>query len=369
MPFNIPAISDMVQRARDSFRSELKGSDASLWPNNVYVSAKVIGGAVWEIFGRLKRIDLMRFAYTSPEEGLVMHGIEYNVPRKAASYAFGLLDVPGTITVAHVPFAVPKGTVFLRADGVQFETAQDWETPAFSSAIGAITLTVQVQALQPGLIGNTVSGIPFTTTLTGVTNGVATVNAAGIASGADLEPLEEWRQRILDRKRLVPMGGADYDWIAWAKSQPGVTRVFVTGNAFGPGTVSIYFMMDDTYPDGIPLTADITAMQDFLNTVKPVTSFPIVLPPVPNFVDVTIQGLSPDNPTVRAAVVAELASMFKRMTQPGTPGSPFTLWRSLLWQAVSNAAGDQHHNVQFPTSDIQFSTGFLPVLRNVNFVT
>ncbi len=39
MAFYMPDIKAMVVRARNAFRAETPGTDAFIWPNNIYVSA------------------------------------------------------------------------------------------------------------------------------------------------------------------------------------------------------------------------------------------------------------------------------------------------------------------------------------------
>jgi hypothetical protein len=63
-------IKDVVRERATRFRAEMPGTDAWVWPNNIYVSAKVMGGAVWEMFGRLKWMDRQRFALTATATSL-----------------------------------------------------------------------------------------------------------------------------------------------------------------------------------------------------------------------------------------------------------------------------------------------------------
>jgi hypothetical protein len=61
--FDFPTLKGLMERSRQSFRANLKGSDAWVWPNNVYVSAKVIAGSVWEVFGFAAYIEKQIFAH------------------------------------------------------------------------------------------------------------------------------------------------------------------------------------------------------------------------------------------------------------------------------------------------------------------
>lgn len=358
MAFSIPDLKSVVQRARNAFRAEMPGTDAWVWPNNIYVSAKVIGGAIWEVFGRLKWMDRQRFALTADGYELERHGLDYGISRKPASFAQGnVIFVSDTF-----PLVIPIGTKITReSDGAVFTTTKTME-------VGKYTLDALVPVIADvaGRAGNTTYGAPMIATLSGIVS--AAVDELGIGQGADIETDEQLRVRILARKRYPPHGGAEYDYEAWALSLPGVTRAFVRGNAFGRGTVGVWFLMDDTYPAGIPLSADVVAVQSYIDSVRPVTATPIVQAPIADCIDVVIKGLSNDTQDVRESVGAELQAMFRNMARPGLPGEPFTLYQSWLWQAIGNATGEKHHKLISPADDLVFPTGVMPCLKSVTFL-
>lgn len=356
MPFLIPDKKDVVQRARNAFRAETPGTDAWVWPNNIYVSAKVIGGAVWEAFGRLKWMDRQRFAMTATGYELERHGLDYGIARKQKSYAQGnLIVVSGTW-----PLNIPVGTRFTRlSDGASFTSTQARDIGKFT-----LSATVPVVADIAGRQGNTTYGAPMVSTLTGVTS--VAVDDYGLGQGADVETDEQLRTRILLRKRYPPRGGADYDYQAWGLSLPGVTRVFVKGNAYGRGTVGVWFLMDDTYTAGIPQAADVVAMQNYIDANAPITAIPIVAAPIADCIDIVIQGMNPDTQAMREAVAAELATLFRRMAKPGLPNEDFVLDWNWIWQAVGNA-GVKRFKVAAPATDIPFGAGIMPCLRSVTF--
>ncbi len=358
MAFQIPDLKAVVQRARNAFRAEMPGTDAWVWPNNIYVTAKVIGGAVWEVFGRLKWMDRQRFAMTADGYELERHGLDYGISRKASSFAQG-----NAIFIADTyPLTIPVGTKITRqSDGAIFTTTK-------SKDIGRYTLdaVVPVIADVSGRAGNTTYGTPMLSTLDGIVS--VAVDDYGIGQGADVETDDQLRVRILARKRYPPHGGAEYDYEAWALEMPGVTRVFVRGNAYGRGTVGVWFLMDDTYPAGIPLSADVLAVQAHIDDLRPVTASVIVQAPIADCIDVVIQGLSNDTQAVRESVGAELQALFRNMAKPGLPGASFTLYQSWLWQAIGNATGEKHHKLVSPADDLVFATGVMPCLKSVTFL-
>lgn len=356
MVFQIPDVKAVVQRARNAFRAETPGTDAWIWPNNIYVSAKVIGGAVWEVFGRLKWMDRQRFALTATGYELERHGLDYGIGRKSASYAQGNL----LFTSDTFPFTVPTGLSVTRADGVAFTTTQAKDVGQFS-----LSATVPVIANVAGKGGNTIYGTPMNVALSGVTS--VSVDAVGLGQGSDQETDDQLRVRILHRKRFPPHSGAAPDYEGWGLALPGVTRVFVKGNAYGKGTVGVWFLMDDTYVAGIPLQADVDAVQASIDALAPVTANVIVQAPIADCLDIVVNNLSPDTQATREAVAAELHSLFRKTAQVSIPGDLFTLYRSSLWQAVGNATGEQHHEIAAPLTDITFGPGILPCLRSVSF--
>lgn len=167
---------------------------------------------------------------------------------------------------------------------------------------------------------------------------------------------------------MPPHGGAAHDYVSWAKEvSAGVTRVYVDPLAGGAGTVHVYFLMDNTYTNGIPQGADVAAVQAYINEVKPVTAVVTVIAPTAVAVNVEITGLSPDTTDIRDAIELELADMLRREGKVSTVAAPFTLYRSKLWQAISEASGEDHHVLTTPASDTAFSAGQFPVLGTITY--
>lgn len=362
MPFAVPSLRELAERAAGAYRANLKGSDAALWPNNVAVSAKVIAGAVWEAFGFLEYIKRQILVQTADGQFLERHAAEYGMGRLAASQAEGEVVFTGDNNIA-----IPAGLLLVRADGVEFETLSS------SNTFGTGEAKVQVRARIAGKAGNTQPGV--TLTLGQPIDQLAaqvTVGTLGIGGGADVESDAALRERVLFRKRMPPHGGAAHDYVIWARERPGVTRVFVDPvNAVNEReTIGIWFMMDDTYANGIPQGADVAAMEEHLDGVRPAGAILDVAAPTPVTVDVTIVDLSPDTQDVREAVKAELADLFRRSMKVATLTDPFVLRVSKIWEAISVASGEDSHTLSAPAADIDdLEAGEIPVLGAVTFTT
>lgn len=358
MPFETLTLEQLCERARQSFRNELPGTDAFLWPNNVNVSSKVMGGMTHLSLIWLAYIAKQRFVSQADGEFLDKHGFVYGMPRLPASYAQGEVTFTGAAGAT-----IPAGIKMQRADGVAYTVT----APGVVSGGGSVTL--KVTADMPGAKGNSLAGAAVT--LTATAGGLATsgvVGANGIGLGADQEGDEAYRERILWRLRMPPHGGAAHDYVTWAKEvSSGVTRVFVDPLADGAGTVTVYFLMDDTYTNGVPQGADVSAVQDYINTVRPVTAVVTVSAPTPVTIDLTISNLSPDTTAVRDAIALELADMMRREGRVSTAAEPFTLYRSKLWQAISQATGEDHHALSVPAGDTALDPGEYPVLGTITY--
>jgi uncharacterized phage protein gp47/JayE len=189
------------------------------------------------------------------------------------------------------------------------------------------------------------------------------VGAEGLGGGADQEDLESYRLRILARIQKPPHGGAAHDYEAWALSVEGVTRVWVTPGAMGLGTVSVRVAMDAIRENGIPTEADLEAVRAVMAENRPVTADVYVPALVAGPVDVTIRGLTPDTPEVRARVAENLRGMLLR--EGGPTGGMLRL--SWFWNAVSQASGEDAHDIVEPAASLALPVGHLPILGTLTF--
>lgn len=373
--FAIPSLKDLVQRARTAFRINLPGSDAWIWPNNINPTAKVIAGMTHEVFGFADYIQRQKFAITADLENLILHGEELGLSLKPKAPARGFVD----ITVASAS-TLAAAAVFTRADGVQY-------VPLAGGALASAgVLTVEVVAVADGKATNAEPGTPLdiTSGLTGDTAATAAVAAGGVVAGVDVEDEESFRARILFRKRNPPHGGSPADYVMWAGSVAGVSfdldrpAVFVERLWSGPGTVRVFPLMFDLYDDGIPQSADVQRVSDYLAGVAPAGAKVTVQAPVAVPTNVTISGLTPDRTDVREAVLTELRGAFRRLSRVagvdaeigGLPylAYPTSFSRSWIWQAVANASGEERHTILAPSTDIALFPGQMATLGTVTFV-
>lgn len=372
--FAIPTLKDLMENARRAFRANLKGSDAYLWPNNVYVSAKVMAGLAFELFGFADYVQRQKFALTADSDNLDLHGAELGIVRRPAGPALGYVKITGDNAIA-----VATGAVFRRTDALSYRATAGGSMP------GPGNLLVEVVAMTDGKATVAEAGMPLEI-VSGVTgSGLAEVGPDGISGGTDVEDDASFRGRILFRKRNPPHGGAPADYVLWASEVSGVSfdpngmpRVWVERLFAGPGTVRVFFMMDDTYADGIPQFVDVQRVQDHIDLLRPAGAYVTVAAPAPRVIDVEIAGLMPDTTAVREAVREELRETFRRRSRvaggdtehPGMPflAAPSSFSNSWIWQAVANASGEQRHSIRAPAADIELVAGEIAVLGEITFV-
>jgi uncharacterized phage protein gp47/JayE len=361
MAFNIYTLAEWSQKIQNGFKAAIPGSDAWLKPNNLYVSAKVFGAACFEIMLRLRWVVDQAFAVTASNAYLDKHGAEWGVPRKPARFAEGNIVFSGA-----AGSIINIGAIVTRTDGVRYELIEAVTIGANLSGLGL------VRALEFGALGNTPEGASFTISSPpfGISS-LAYASADGLSLGADEEDMEDYRARILDRKRNPPAAGAPSDYVRWALQVPGCTRAFVARCGKGPGTVVVYPLFEKARVNGIPHVADLMFVREHILEEAPSQGEIHVIGVEPHVVDVVVEGLLPNTPEMREIVKSEIQAVFHRYARPSTSGSygnATPLAVSYLWQAVANATREQRHIIASPKADIVAPVDALPVLGAVTFV-
>lgn len=358
MSYPVPTLAEAVQRARERNRAELPGTDAAIWPNTQAVAAKVLGGEAFELYGFLQWIARQKFATSADGDMLDAIGEQYGVGRRPATYAAGHLTVTGTPL-----YTLTQGQRLARADDLEYIV--DADTAIGPS--GQASVPVTAAATGPDYNLEAAAALTLTRTTDEVTAIVTDAN--GIGGGFDTEDHESYRARILFRLRYPPHGGAVHDYVAWALSIPGVTRVWVDALAYGPGTVGVWFVCDNNGSAyGIPRGTDVEAVQDFINAVKPVTARVLVRAPEPAPIAVRLSGITNPTTALQGRIKVELLDVLRRDGQCSMPNAPFTLRPNLLWQAVARATGDAVHAVDVPALPVLMPVGYLPVLGAICYV-
>lgn len=344
-----PSLGELITRAAADIEAAIPGADARLRRSNLAVLSKMHAGAVHGLYGYLDWLSRQLMVDTAEAEYLERYAATWGVLRLPASFAAGAVTFTGSAGAV-----VPAGTLVRRADGATY--AVDADVTLTAGSVDAVCT-----ATESGAAGNTLAGaaMQLVQPVAGV-NGQAVVAAGGITLGADVESDAALRARLVARIQQPPMGGAAYDYVAWALQVPGVTRAWCYPLEDGPGTVTVRFVRDNDVsfiPDG----AEVAAVQAYIDERRPVTAQVTVAAPAAVALNMSIT-LTPNTLAVRTAVQAELTDMIRREGKPGG-----TLLLSHLREAISVAAGETNHVLTAPTADVTHTSNQIPVLGTITW--
>lgn len=351
MALERPSLPTIRDRISTDIESTLPGADARTRRSVFGVLAAVFAGAVHGLYGFL--VWISRNAIPDLAEG---DALERWARIWLRSGRIGSASATGTVTFTGLNgLTIPQGAVVVRADGARFFTTQ-------AVTISSGTADATVLAEMAGAAGNTDAGtvLAMAAQVAGIA-ATATVAAAGISSGADVETDSSLRTRMLQRIQKPPQGGATNDYEEWALEVAGVTRVWVKPLWMGPSTVGVIFVRDGD-ASILPDDGEIAAVQAHIEALRPVTAKVYVLAPTMHVVDISI-SVSPNTPTVQAAVLAELQDMFRREAEPGK-----AMRIGYLHEAVSAAAGEIDHVITSPASDVAMGPAEMAQLGTVTWV-
>lgn len=350
MPFSRPPLTDLIGRIAADIESRLPGADAKLRRSVLNVLARVMAGSAHGLYGYLDFLAKQIMPDTAEAEYLERWASIWGIFRKPAAAARGDIAFSGTDGVT-----VPAGTVVQRSDGAEFTTDAD-------GTIAAGTASVAVTAVTAGEDGNTqaASQLTLVNPIAGI-DATALVETGGLSGGVDIETDAALLVRLLARIQQPPHGGAGFDYETWALQIAGVTRAWVYPAELGLGTITVRFMMDDSYADGIPQAADVVIVQDHLDLMRPVTADVTVVAPVAVPLALTIE-LTPDTAAVHAAVETELRDMLLREAIPEDGNGAGTILLSHIREAISLAAGETDHVLVSPVADVIHDQGEIATL-------
>lgn len=346
MAFQRPTLAEIVERVTQDFLSRLSLTGAVLRRSMVYVVSRVVGGASHMMHGYIAWASRQILPTTQEKEFLTDFGANFGVTRLAATFAAGTVAVTGDSGAI-----VIEGTVFQRADEVQYRSTAD-------ATLVSGTADIPVEALVAGIGGNADEGVAltFVSPITGV-DGVALVSTGGLTTGADAESDDDLRARILTRMREPPLGGSVDDYKRWAKEVSGVTRVWVTPLASGPGTVGVLFVCDND-EDIIPDSGKVAEVQAWIDRPdkRPVTAVVTVAAPTEVALDPEI-SLTPNTAATQAAATAQLNDMLARLAEPGA-----TIPLSQIEGALFLAEGVTDFVITSPAADVTHDTDEIATL-------
>lgn len=349
MPVEREKLPELIDQGAANIEGRLPGMLARVRSSVIGVLNKVVQGGFDALYKYIDRKSRSWWPDICDEEDLPDHGARWGKPRLSAAPATGTVQFAGLDGAI-----VPQGSVVQRSDGTQY----------FTKAPGVIaggTANVAVEAVLPAQLGNAAiaSSLTLTSPVPNV-NAVATAFTA-LSGGANIEPVERWRARIMLRIRKPPQGGADFDYEGWALEVPGVTRAWVYRKEQGPGTVVVRFVRDDD-ADIIPDAGAVATVLAHIEAQCSVIADLFVVAPIATPQSYTIQAV-PNTDAVKGAISSELAALYRREAKPGG-----TMLISQEREAVSISAGETDHVMTVPSANQTHATGQLPMLGVITWL-
>lgn len=354
MPFPRPILEDIIARTEQELATRL-GIGALLRRSILGALARALAGASHLLHGHLDWIARQVFPDTAEAEHLARWASVWGVVRKPASAWGGVVRFTGTNGST-----VPSGTLLQRDDGEEYQTTAD-------ATIAGGLADAKVAALEVGAGPNVPAGasLSLTSPVPGV-QPTATVQAAELSDGADVETDDELRERVLERIQAPPHGGAAWDYTAWALEVPGVTRAWAFPLHLGPGTVGVTLATDGALGGPIPDAGKVAEVQAYIDERRPVTAAVTVYEPVERAITAQV-ALNPDSLALRAAVEDSLRDLIRREAVPGG-----TLYVSHVREAISTTPGEFDHALELldgeAPADLELDASELGTLGEVAWV-
>lgn len=349
--FPIPTLPQLINRAHADLDARVPGASARLANSNLNILGIVHAGAIDGVYRYLSWIQKQMFVTTCDEEQLTIRATELTVPRKPASQASGIVifqALPGSV--------IPTNADFVRSDGLRYKSVADGVESA-----GEIHVTIKAE--DAGSAGNAVALTPISlmSPVAGVQSG-GVVDASAIGGGSEIESIESWRKRLLQRMSKMQRVGTADDYEAWALEVPGVTRAWVYPQEMGAGTVTVRFVRDDDIYI-IPDAGEVQDVQDYIDARRPIAAKGLyVVAPTALPIDFDIQ-IDPPTVEVKSAITAALTDLIKREAVPGG-----VLLLSHINEAISTAFGEHDHTLVTPAANVMPSAGELPVMGIISWV-
>ncbi|ENM2868531.1 baseplate J/gp47 family protein [Citrobacter koseri] len=348
--FARPELPQLIATIRSDLLTRFQ-QDVVLRRMDAEVYARVQAAAVHTLYGYLDYLARNMLPDLCDEDWLYRHARIKRCPRKDAVAASGFVRWDG---IGGTP-TLPAGTQIQRDDQMTFTTTQTvrasgglLRVPVVADVAGTAGNTDDGTALR---LGTPVSGIP------------STGYADTLNGGDDVEELETWRARVMERYYWIPQGGADPDYVIWAKEIAGITRAWTFRHYQGIGTVGVMVATSDP-ANPAPGDDVVQAVREHILPRAPVAGSGLfVFAAAEKVIPVTI-ALAKDTPEIRTAVTAELNSLMLRDGQPSGK-----VYVSRISEAISLATDEVAHQLRAPTVDVVLGQTELPVLGDITWET
>ena len=379
MPYPHPTLTELRTQAQQDVLGDPSIAGPFLRVSNTRVIARNNADFTALEYGYLDYIALQCTPFTATDEYLEAWAALKGVFRKPATAAELQAQFPGTVGSGA---EIPEGSSVFAADGQEYTVENG---AAVDNTTGFARVTIE--ATTEGAASNQDTGTicALGTAIPGIlANGVI---VSTVTAGADVESDDDLRSRMLQAYANPPQGGARSDYVTWALEVPGVTRAWCAPNGMGPGTVSVFFMMDEAnaadggFPQGTngvsqfeprdaPATGNQLEVADYIFPLRPVTALVYAVAPTPQAVPFTISGVPV---AMQPQVTVAIADALLRLATPGgvtlddnSQGGVVQI--NDIWAAIEAVPDSGDYIVVAPTVDIVTGPGKLAVLGIITWL-
>lgn len=361
LPYQPPSYATIKERVQADIATDTQEQDVYLKRTFARGAAIALARAAHGIYWFGARIAAELLPVTATGWGVLRWAALRGLTRTAATASAAEVTITRTGTAT-----IPSGTVFVRDDGAEYTL----DTTIASGGAGTLTANA-ITASETG----TASALDVGDTLTfqtPIANVNATVTVTSATSGADQETVAALKIRLLEDLASPPQGGAEADYVAWAKaSNAEILRVWVYDHEPYLGQITVRFALrvptGGTSADVIPSGGDATALQAALRLLAPahVADYVYAEAPTARLIDIDVT-LSPDTQAIRDAIEEELDDLFG--TLDIAPGG--ILYQDDIRDAIRRGIKSVDADGQFTINTIEggapanidLADGVLPIL-------
>lgn len=348
MAFSIPTFNNLYYMIVQEIRNQtgLTISDDSDAGIRAAGTASIVEGLYHhQIF-----IQRQIFVGTADEPFLYVHAEEIGLPRLGGTKASG-----NVTAVSNVDLTLLAGSQLTDGKGYFWSVVSD------TTLLANVPAVVSVVAEQPGASWNTAeSTLMWVSPAAGLNS---TAQVVSIGGGSDDESLEDWRSRLLERKKLGEFKDRSNDIKFMMKSVANVEHVYIYPRRRGLGSLDVAITAVGN-PPTLPSEDLIAAAQAVLDDYMWLLVDSKVYSPTEQFVDVAavltgsnidlaaankvvqdyFAGLAPADPYQPAVLSARLIALSNVTDVHLTPNSnitPTVDWMHLYWLRAGNVQVSQ----------------------------
>lgn len=353
MPSPLPTPQELLSRQEAYFEEELtayvKAKQLDVTPEAIsravrspvgIISAMARNNAqeLYSVYLYLRYVMDQLLPDTAALENLIRHCGTWGIFQRPATKAVGYtVAVTGEAGVA-----IPKDLELKTTTGVTFAVLQAVTIGDDRQAI------LSLRALDAGSVGNCAGGtkLSLVTPIIGLDQQDTTFDGDGAAGGAETESKASLLERLLDKIRQPAHGGASFDYVNWVKNRFPAAHVRAISPWPEPGSVGVVVAMGSKTDPQVPTPAELVAMAEHLEGLRPVTAIVVMLAAEITRVKHRI-ALTPDTINIRQAVQSAITTFYAReSTIAGT------IYFSRLSEAISSASGEYAHTLHAPARDM-----------------